>query len=351
MKLKDIIIERIKKNGPIPFDEFMNMALYYPEAGYYTKSDLKIGRQGDFFTASHLGKVFGLILSKQIKLMWGKMGCPDEFAITEIGPGMGYLAEDIMEELLYNENDKHSFKYYLIEINPHLENTQRERLKKYQGKIFWYDSIDKLEEFQGVLICNEIFDAFPVRVFEIRNNKVFEVYVRLNTEEFTEELKPARQDTVEYINEFAPWILEIDGYRSEINLAMKEFIKTIYKMMKRGFVLIFDYGWSNEEYYSYERKKGSLLCYYKHSVNENPYLNTGEQDITAHVNFTALKKWAEEAGFNVDLYLSQSKFLISLCDEPLLEQLQKEDLIQKFKRLVLPSGMGESHRVMILSKL
>lgn len=346
MKLQEIIIEKIKKEGFIPFDEFMEMALYYPEAGYYTRAEIKIGREGDFFTASHLGSAFGLLLGRQIEILWKRLGCPDDFTVTEIGPGMGYLAKDILDSL----DLKIPLKYNLVEINPFLTQIQKERLKSHKNKTFWYHSIEDLLPFKGLIICNEVFDALPVRLFEIRQTPL-EIYVTLGEKEmFKEKFFPCRQDTLQYLLEFAPWVLKIQGFRSEVNLSMRAFIKKLNRILKKGYVIVFDYGYTAEEYYHPSRNKGTLLCYYKHTINENPYLNIGKQDITAHVNFTALQKWATQEGFSIEEFSSQGRYLVSLCDEKLLHKIHQKDLIQQFKRLVLPQGMGQSHKVLILSK-
>lgn len=343
--LKEIIVEKIKKHGAIPFDEFMQLVLYFPGLGYYTKPDVKIGKEGDFFTASHLGSVFGFLLSRQIESLWQKMGCPQNFTIAEIGPAMGYLAKDILDEISFPA------RYFLIEINPALKKIQMERLKKHADRVFWFSSCEELETFEGVIICNEIFDALPVRLFEINESaEAKEVYVSVEKSELIEILLPCRQDTLEYLKEFAPWVLEIKKYRSEVNLAMKSLIETLSKKLKKGYILIFDYGYTSQEYYHPDRNRGTLLCYHKHQINENPYINIGEQDITAHINFTAVQKWAKQAGLKLEGYFSQGSYLVSLCDEKILKKIYQKNLIQHFKRIVLPQGMGESHRVMILSK-
>lgn len=351
-QLESLIIQKIKAEGPIPFDEFMKIALYFPESGYYMRKDLRIGKQGDFFTASHLGRVFGILLTRAIERFWEKMGFPSQFSITEIGPGMGYLAEDILNEITTYETFRNcSLKYNLIELNPELIKYQKERLKRYSHLTEWHDSVERAKTLYGVIICNEIFDALPVRVFEIKEGKPLEVYVDVNSDgNLTEILLPARQDTISYLEEFAPGIFHWEGYRSEVNLEMKNFIQSLSLALERGYVLIFDYGYISDVYYAPHRVKGTLLCYHKHRLSENPYVNIGEQDITCHVNFSALKKWANEAGFKVEESMYQGQFLISLCDEGLLERFQKEGLIDKFKRLVLPQGMGETHTAIILSK-
>lgn len=344
-QLKQIIKDRIKQKGLLPFDEFMEMALYYPGLGYYTREDIKIGRSGDFFTASHLGEVFGLLLSRQIEIFRQRLDCSWEFTVTEIGPGTGHLAKDILQCL-------HEIKYNLVEINPWLVEHQKKMLQPMkEATIKWFTSIEQLEPFTGVIICNEILDAFPVRIVETVNGGLMEVYVTADeNDELEEVLLPARKDTTEYIKEFAPWILDYEKYRTEVNLAIKPFIEKLSKVLKNGYLLIFDYGYDSEQYYHLHRNKGTLLCYYKHTINENPYINIGRQDITAHINFTALEKWANEFGFKLEGYFSQGSYLVSLCNEEVLEKIQQKNLIQQFKRLVLPQGMGESHRVMILSK-
>lgn len=346
--LKEIIIKKIKKHGAIPFDEFMDMALYYPELGYYSKPDAKIGIQGDFFTASHLGSVFGFLLAKQIEIFYKKFNFPQNFTVTEIGPGMGFLAKDILDSI----DSSIPIKYNLVEINPAFKKLQRERLKEHENKIFWYSSIKELKPFIGLIICNEVFDALPVRLFEIKGSgQIMEVYIDIDKQEqLIEIFLPCRTDTLEYLQEFAPWVLEMRKYRSEVNLAMKSLIESLSRKLKKGYILIFDYGYTSEEYYHPDRNKGTLLCYYKHSTNENPYINIGNQDITAHVNFTAVEKLAAMAGLKVEGNFSQSSYLISLCDEKILQKIYQKNLKEHFKRLVLPQGMGESHRVMILSK-
>jgi len=349
MKLYDVITKKIRKFKAIPFDEFMEITLYHPEFGYYKRKDIKIGREGDFFTASHLGSVFGFLLSRQIEIFYKKLNFSGDFTVTEIGPGMGYLAKDILDALK-ESNFLGNLKYNLVEINDSLVDIQKERLYEYRDITYWYNSVNQLNPFNGVIICNEIFDAFPVRVFEIRN-KPMEVYVTLNEKgEIVEELKECRPETLRYIEEFCPSVLNLEGYRSEINLSMKSFIKSLSRILKKGFILIFDYGYKSEEYYHPSRNRGTLLCYYKHNVHDNPYINIGQQDITAHVNFSAIEKWAKEEGFIIETYDSQSKYLLSLCDEKLLERINEKNLIQQFKRLVLPHGMGETHRVMLLKK-
>ncbi len=344
MELEEIIKKRIITEGPISFEDFMEMALYYPNLGYYTNKHIKIGREGDFFTSSHLGEAFGILLSRAIENFYRDFKGKDNFTVTEIGPGMGYLAYDILCNL------KIPIEYNLVETNPFLIDIQKQRLTQHIEKIRWYPSIDDLPYLRGVIICNEIFDALPVRIFEMREN-LLEVYVTIKDENLCEILLPSRIETQCYIEEFAPWVLSFRNYRSEVCLSGRSFLKKLSDRLKEGFLFIFDYGYTSEEYYAPYRNRGTLLCYHRHRTNENPFLNIGKQDITAHVNFTAIERWAEEFGFNREKFSSQGSYLISLCNERVLRMFEEKNLIQKFKRLVLPQGMGETHRVMILSKI
>lgn len=344
MAVVDIIKEKIKTQGAIPFDEYMDMVLYFPEEGYYMRKDIKFGRNGDFFTSSHLGSTFGFLLSMYIKKFWQKTQYKD-FTITEIGPGDGFLAQDILENLDF------PIRYFLIEKNQYLVQTQADKLRNHRDKTYWYNSLDNTPPFCGVVVCNEVFDALPVRVFEIAEGELKEVYITLNKdEEFTEILMKPRQDTVEFLQEFAPWVFNFKRFRSEINLEAKNLIFQISQVLTKGILLVFDYGYTSDELYDESRNRGSLLCYYKHSINENPYINIGKQDITAHVNFSSLMKWAQQVGFTIEEFSSQTKFLVSLCDEEVLRKLQQKNLIQQLKRLILPQGMGQTHKVMVLYK-
>jgi SAM-dependent MidA family methyltransferase len=349
--LRDLILAEIKSKKEIPFERFMEMALYEPGMGYYLRNVPVIGQDGDFFTASHVGKVFGALLSRHIIRIWQDMGTPTDFHIVEIGPGMGHLANDILSSLQGSPILPH-LSYHLVELNPHFAAIQRERLKNINSRLFWWKDILEIPPLSGVFICNEILDAFPVRIFEVLDGDVMEVYVGADDRgEFVEILKPAQQDLIDYLDTFAPWVKLFDRYRSEANLRIKDWLSGVRRVLKQGIVLIIDYGYDAEDYYDYSRNRGTLLCYFRHRVIESPYVNVGEQDITAHVNFTAVSRWAEEAGFSVLDYTTQHRYLLSLADEELLENLYQENPAHMihFKTLMLPEGMGESHKVMILS--
>jgi SAM-dependent MidA family methyltransferase len=349
--LRLITSEIQASGGAISFERFMEMALYTPDLGYYMRNVPVIGQSGDFFTASHVGNIFGLIISRHIIKIWQEMGEPKDFNIIEIGPGMGYLAYDILTALASHPTILQGLSYHLVEINPHFESIQKARLSKLHHSIFWWKDISLMPTLSGVCICNEIIDAFPVRLFEVRQGKIMEVYVGLNDRnEFAETLRPAEEDLLDHLETFAPWVKYLDDYRSEANLRARSWLQSLRRVLKKGNVLIIDYGYTAEEYYDPSRNHGTLLCYFNHQVNDCPYINVGEQDITAHVNFTAVEKWAKEAGFSVEDFKTQQRYLLSLVDEEMLEKLYHENpaSMAQFKTLMLPQGMGESHKVMIL---
>lgn len=353
--LKDHITLKIKTDGPISFEEFMEDALYFPGMGYYAKDSTMIGRAADFYTSPHLHPLFGAMIGKQIEEMWELLDRPAIFKVVEVGAGMGYLAKDSMD-YLKKRAVFDSLRYVIIERNPAVIAQQLALLKEYEGKVSWHNRLADINPITGCFLSNELLDAFPVRIVEMGNG-LNEVCVSVNeNDELVEVLKPCGSGILSYFEEFSidtPFSMEM-GYRTEVNLVIKKWIRDIGKKLFRGFVLTLDYGYPAEDYYSRERNRGTLLCYHKHQVIEDPYINIGEQDITAHVNFSSLKKWGEEAGLKTIGFAPQGSYLISLgMDEVITDMPELTSDVtdtSKIKGLILPEGMGESHKVMIQYK-
>lgn len=361
--LNKIIDERIINEGPITFEEFMSMALYYPELGYYARSDAVIGREGDFYTSPHLHPIFGAMVCRQLIEMWELMGRPSLFHAVEMGAGAGYLCKDIMDYLYQtvNQLESHkderdfvtSLKYVIVEPYEYFENKQKEIIKEHESNVEWISSLDKLIEIKGCVLSNELLDAFPVHLIEM-DVGLKEVYVNIGGKGLIEEKADAGSEDIErYAEQFSIPVWE--GYRTEINLRIKTWINQVSKILSQGFVLTIDYGYSAKEFYSEERNRGTLLCYYRHQVNENPFLNIGSQDITSHVNFSSLKIWGEGEGFETLGYSSQGIYLTASGIDELIVELYADSSdymseISKIKGLILPQGMGESHRVLIQYK-
>ncbi len=355
-ELEKIIIEKIKKEGPITFETFMEMALYEPYLGYYASERIDIGKNGDFYTSQHVHPVFGVMIGKQIEEMWQIMKTPSDFVIVEPGAGAGYMCKDILD-YLNSKGILNSFTYFIIEKNPFVKNRQRLLLNDYTQKVKWLSSLEEIYNIRGCILSNELLDSFPVHIIEMEN-ELQEIYVtvddRDNSSKNIKEIKdkPSTEDLNHYIKEFS--ISLPRGYRTEINLRIKEWLKMVSKMISEGFVFTIDYGYPAWDYYSEERNRGTLLCYYRHQINENPYQNIGEQDITAHVNFSSLKKWGEEYGLKTIGFCQQGVFFVSLgIDEVIQKLLKNNDYlfeIAKIKKLILPGTIGETHKVMIQYK-
>jgi SAM-dependent MidA family methyltransferase len=230
-----------------------------------------------------------------------------------------------------------------------MEKRQRIMLKEHMGKMRWTSSLGKARTKTGLVLSNEVLDALPVHVV-LMENAPKEVYVAVESGRIKEITGPLSDPAIEeYIEEFS---IELrPGFRTEINLALKDWLTEVSKAIEEGFLLSIDYGHPASDYYSEERDKGTLLCYHKHTVSEAPYERIGDQDITAHVNFSALKKWGEKVGFKCIGFSRQGTFLVSLGIDEIMNDLYRSpeysEEIAKIKGLILPGSMGDTHKVMI----
>jgi len=357
ISLSDVIKNVIRSRGPITFERFMDMALYYPEKGYYNSYQNRIGRTGDFYTSPHLHEMFGAILARQVEECWELIGRPEHFMVVEQGAGRGYLALDLLNYLKGRDCYK-DIKYFIIEISPKGLEFQRDLLREHEGKVCWVNGLDEIGNFQGCYLSNELVDAFPVHIVTM-DNGLQEVFVDLDGDHFVETLgTPSTNEIVEYMDLYR--IAISSGYRTEVNLRVRPWINTVTKYLDEGFVITIDYGYDARDYYREERDRGTLLCYFRHQVRENPFEHVGEQDITAHVNFSDIKKWGEHAGLRTLGYCAQGTYLVSMgLDEIIIEKYNPEVIepdenyqfeMAKIKGLITPGGMGESHKVMIQYK-
>lgn len=343
----------------------MEMALYYPDYGYYTKGSSKIGKAGDFYTSPHLHAIFGSMIGKQLIEMWEFMERPDSFRVVEMGAGMGYLAKDILEYLkalsverqassVRGQGTKSFFEcleYTIVELNPSFKANQQALLKDFQSKVIWAGNLKELGPVRGCFLSNELLDAFPVRVIEM-DDELMEVCVSSQDGELIEMKMPCSDEVSEYLRSFSVELPK--GYRTEVDLKIKDWLHEVNDSLTEGFVLTIDYGYSASDYYSEDRSSGTLLCYYQHQINEDPYQNIGDQDLTAHVNFSSLKKWGEELGLKTTGFCPQGTYLVSLGIDEVMTALYGDSPdafeIAKIKGLILPQGMGVSHNVMVQYK-
>jgi SAM-dependent MidA family methyltransferase len=360
--LRNIILGRIRERGRITFAEFMAACLYEPGLGYYTSPGKKVGAEGDFYTSSNVHGVFGRLIAREIHRMWQTMEEPGQFDIVEVGAGNGRLATDVMDALAgLDRRFYESVTLRLIEAEPTLRELQREMLAGHLERLAWSEPADLAAgelAFTGCLYSNELIDSFPVHVVEMTGAGLREVYLAAAGDGLGESLgDPSTPELPEYLERLGITLLA--GQRAEINLAASGWLKSVAHALMRGFVMTIDYGYTAAELYAPIRKSGTLLCYYRHTIEEDPYIRLGRQDITSHVDFTTLIRAGEEWGLAKAWFGEQYRFLMGAG---MLEELmtlesravtEEERLKNRLilKKLMLPDGgMGDTFKVLIQSK-
>lgn len=304
MLLSEIIVERIKNEGPISFRDFMEMALYYPELGYYNSNQNKIGASGDFYTSANVSANFGAMIGRQIEEMWQILD-KKPFKIMEFGAGTGLLCHDILDYLKNNNPLYENLNYCIIEKSTSMREIQKTHLLE---KVSWNSRIQEIPEIDGCVLSNELIDNFSVNQV-IMQDQLMEIFVDYQ-DGFVEILKPATEELIEYFD--ALNVLLPKGFRTEVNLDAVSWIKEVAQSLRKGYVITIDYGHLSSELYKNHRNCGTLLCYHKHQKNDNPYQYIGEQDITSHINFSALCHWGLQNGLAYSGITEQANFLLGL---------------------------------------
>jgi SAM-dependent MidA family methyltransferase len=329
----------------------MELALYDPELGYYSSGKATIGREGDFYTSSHLHPAFGRMLGRQVEEFWEYMGRPENFDVVEMGPGAGHLCGDMLDYLKDREIRK-SLRYSLIERNPSRRLEQEGLLVDHREMLSWHSSLDEIGEVRGCLLSNELLDAFPVHLV-LMEDDLKEIYVTVEGGRLKEVPGPPDPAVKGYFRDISVSLEK--GYRTEVNLRIKDWLRSVCRVISEGFLLTIDYGYTSSEYYSEDRNRGTLMCYHRHQLVEDPLRNVGRQDITAHVNFSSLRRWGEEMGLRTIGFCGQGAYLTSLGIDEEIRRLSEESRdylfeLARIKKLILPQGMGESHMVMVQYK-
>lgn len=347
--MKEIIIKKIREEGPLSFHDFMELSLYYPGLGYYTSAENKIGPAGDYYTSPTLDPIFGRLLGKQLEEMWRILG-EKSFTIVEYGAGTGQLCMDILEYARNNEKFYEQLHYCIIEKRPMDRVYDKMQLQK---KVSWHDSILELSEISGCILSNELLDNFPVHLV-IMQEELMEIFVDYR-EGFTEVLRPAGKMLQDYFTELQVQLPA--GFRAEINLQALEWIKEIATALKEGYVITIDYGYPADVLYNEPRKGGTLLCYHQHRVSDDPYQDIGKQDITSHVNFSALCHWGLKNGLSCCGLTRQANFLLGLGFEGLAGDLDVPKgclpeiaIREAFLKHTLLVDMGTKFKVLIQGK-
>lgn len=346
----------IRERGPIPFSRYMELCLYDPEYGYYSRNAQQFGKAGDFYTSSDVHAVFGRLLARQFDEMWRALGSPENIEIVELGPGRGLFAQDV---LAWSEKKFPDFfragRYVLIENSPALCERMKETLahRIESKKAVVLSDLNELTDATSPMIvfANEFFDALPVEILSPEGS------LRIDLEEgrFAETWAQPSAQELEFLDRYS--IHPEAHERIEATLAAQEFMESIAARIRRGFLLAIDYGYTREEQLA-GRHRGTLKAIRQHSISASPYEAPGEQDITADVNFTALVAAGERVGMQAHKLVTQSQFLLGIgeanqfadaFEECRLPQERAKVALQ-LKHLVTPAGMGESFQVLIAAK-
>ena len=377
MSLRQKIEQEIRERGPIPFSRYMELCLYDPELGYYSRNAEQFGKAGDFYTSSDVHAVFGRLMARQLEEMWRALGSPEQIEILELGPGRGLFAQDVLD---WSEKKFSGFfralHYSLVESSPALRqrlqatlNThfrsgkasfpQRRKPPSYERSYGTAEAVPDdvvfaralAPEVPIIVFANEFFDALPVEVLSPQG----ELHIAEKDGRMLETWHPASVEELEFLDRYS--VHPETGERIEAPLIAQRYMSQIAAAVKCGFIIAIDYGYTRQELLT-GRHRGTVTAYRKHSASANPYEAPGEQDITAHVNFTSLADAAERNGMQVQPLLTQSQFLMGIGEQNqfadafeecrLLQERAKGAL--QLKHLVTPSGMGESFHVLVASK-
>lgn len=341
-------MHRIAEKGPMPFRDFMEMVLYHPEGGYYASSSGQIGKNGDYYTSPYLTQLFGEMIARQLEEMWHLLG-RGKFTILEYGAGPGLLCHDILQYCKNNSSFYEALEYCIIEKSSAMREKERQILP---GKVRWVDAVSELEPITGCILSNELIDNFAVHVVEMQQ-ELMELYIGYQ-DDFIENWRPASESLRRYLDTLRVQLPV--GYRTEINLQVIDWIKEISGALHQGFVLTIDYGGTSADLYNPRRCRGSMQCFHKHAINSDIFSNIGEQDITAHVNFSALHFWGLQNGLSYGGYTTQLNFLLSLGLSAHLKKQEEEGQHRSDheKKMLLINtfllDMGKKLKVLVLQK-
>jgi SAM-dependent MidA family methyltransferase len=349
----DLVARRIRDEieaagGWLPFARYMELALYAPGLGYYSAGAKKLGRDGDFVTAPEISPLFGRTLARQV-LQALESGLDQ---VLEVGAGSGALAATILEELERLAALPRS--YLILELSADLRERSRDtlaaRVPHLLERVAWLASPPP--GFAGVILGNEVLDAMPADVVRVRAGAIEEAGVTAERGRFGWSYRPAREELAR-----AGLALRLpEGYRTEIQRAACAFVRTMGDILERGVALFVDYGFPAREYYHPQRSDGTLMCHYRHHAHDDPFFLPGLQDITTHIDFTAIARAAAEAGLELAGYTSQAQFLINCGITDVLSGTPPEKtsaflpLAAQVNRLTSPSEMGELFKVIAMGR-
>jgi SAM-dependent MidA family methyltransferase len=346
------VSERIAREGRISFRDFMEMALYTAPGAYYASEGEKLGGRGDYYTSPELHPSFGALLSRQLEQLWLALGRPSRFAVVEMGPGTGALARDILGYVRDHAPAFHAaIDYLLVERSPGLVRHQQRTIAEVGVSPLpkHIDSLLSLPERSvvGCLLSNELLDALPVHRVMVEGGRLQEIYVEAGRSGLRDVAgDPSTDEIPGYFRRLG--FLPPDGCEAEVNLEALSWMRQVASRLDRGAVLTLDYGYPADQLYSRRHCRGTLLCFYRHTVASDPYARVGRQDMTSHIDFTSLALTGETEGLATLGLTDQASFLSFLGMERYLALLGRMDLEFREREanrmaiteLVNPAGLG-----------
>jgi SAM-dependent MidA family methyltransferase len=351
--LREKIEQEIRHRGPIPFSRYMELCLYDPELGYYSRNAAQFGKAGDFYTSSDVHAVFGRLMAREFEEMWRVLGSPEHLRIRELGPGRGLFTQDVLD---WSEKKFPDFfqalHYVLDERSPALRERISSTLSRHleTGRATLVHDATKVAPVPTIVFANEFFDALPTEILSSQGS----LRIALQAGHLSESWLEASAQELEFLDRYS--IHPEPGERVEVSLQTQREIDRTSEF-ERGFFMAIDYGYTRDEQLA-GRHRGTLKAIRQHSLSTNPYQAPGEQDITADVNFTALAACAEKRGMLVQKLVTQSQFLMGIGEhnqfadafEGCLLPQERAKVALQLKHLVTPAGMGESFHVLVASK-
>ncbi|HEY6721421.1 MAG TPA: SAM-dependent methyltransferase [Burkholderiales bacterium] len=334
--------------GWINFARYMELALYAPGLGYYSAGAKKLGKAGDFVTAPEISPLYGQTLARQVMQVL-EAGFDE---VLEVGAGSGALAATLLEELECSGKVPRS--YLILELSADLRERSRDTLAAkvphLLERVAWLNRLPPA--FSGVVLGNEVLDAMPVHVVRMQGGKIEEGGVGVRNDRFDWSWRLAAGEPLE-----AARSLKLpEGFRTEIQLAARGFVRSLAGVLEKGVALFVDYGFPQKEYYHPQRKEGTLMCHYRHYAHADPFFLPGLQDITSHVDFSAIAAAGREGGLEAAGYTSQAQFLVNCGITEVMSRTPPEDatiflpLANQANRLMSPAEMGELFKVIALAR-
>ncbi|MFM2197948.1 MAG: hypothetical protein RLZZ505_1380 [Verrucomicrobiota bacterium] len=344
--LRERIVTEISNRGSLSFPEYLAIALYDPEYGYYARDNTQVGRHGDFYTSVSVGPLFGRLLARRFFGWWEATGKPAEWRILEIGAHDGTLAADILSELRQLSPDAwQALEYAIPEPLPRLRGLQKARLESLASRLLIAEGFEGIaaRPLPGIAFGNEILDALPFHLIEFRGGAWQELHV-IAGENGTLALEP-RETSIQLGGDFP------EGYRTEVRTNFPDFLTAITACLNDGLLIFADYGFAAPEYYDIYRSSGTLRTFSSHQAGEDPFAAPGETDITAHVDFTDLAKAAISLGYSPRAFTSQGSYLTQLA-KPLILNGGMDDpkTIAQFQSLTHPAHLGAKFHVIELTR-